>query len=215
MNYVPGDVLVFQQNAKGYSKGQRVFFGNEKLPFDQAARFQTYHASTMAIAPGDVLRVTQNGKTACGRHRLNNGSSFTVKKFDSSGNIVLANGWTIGKDFGHLAYGFVVTSHAAQGKTVDRVFIRQSSHSFPATSREQFYVSVSRARKQATVYTNDKEMLLEAVRRTDERQSATELVAERNYRERGISQQRLERLAEMSHNSSRNEFLREELIHER
>ncbi len=76
---------------------------------------------------------------------------------------MLENGWTVGKDFGHLAHGYVVTSHASQGKTVDRVFVGQSSQSFPASSREQFYVSASRAREQVIIYTDDKEALLEAV----------------------------------------------------
>ena len=29
----------------------------------------------------------------------------------------------IAQDSGHLAHGYVVTSHASQGKTVDKVFI--------------------------------------------------------------------------------------------
>jgi hypothetical protein len=89
---------------------------------------------------------------------------------------VLANGWTIDKDFGHLAHGYVVTSHAAQGKNVQRVFVGQSSQSFPASSREQFYVSASRGEEQVIVYTDDKQALLEAVSQSDERLSATDLV---------------------------------------
>ena len=48
--------------------------------------------------------------------------------------------------------------------------------SFPASNRRQFYVSVSRGKKQATIYTNDKDELLAAVRKSDERLSATELL---------------------------------------
>jgi hypothetical protein len=212
VNYVPGDVLVFHQNAKGYVKGQRVVVGSGKLPLDLAARFQAHHSGMLSIAAGDVLRVTQNGKTADGQHRLNNGGLYTVKEFSPSGDIVLTNGWTIGKDFGHLAHGYVVTSHASQGKTVDRVFIGQSSQSFPASSREQFYVSVSRAREQAIVYTDDKESLLEAVGRHDDRLTATEFF---NYRERGAALQRLERLKEAKPDPVRADRNREERIHER
>ena len=80
----------------------------------------------------------------------------------------------------------VVTSHASQGKTVDHVFIGQSSESFPASSREQFYVSVSRARQQATIYTDDKESLLDAVSRSDDRMTATEFVADHDHRVRVV-----------------------------
>ena len=58
----------------------------------------------------------------------------------------------VGKEFGHLAHGYVTTSHASQGKTVDRVLIAMGSESRPAINAEQFYVSVSRGRDQATVY---------------------------------------------------------------
>ncbi len=176
VNYEAGDVLVFHQNAKGYQRGQRVRLEGAAAPVSESKRFQVYKPSVLPIAPGEVLRITRNGMTADGAHRLNNGGTFTVTGFDRRGDIVLANGWVVARDFGHLAHGYVVTSHASQAKTVDRVLIGQSSESFPASSREQFYVSVSRGRERATVYTDDKAALLEAVARSDERLSATELV---------------------------------------
>ena len=130
-----------------------------------------------------MVRITKNGSTADGKHRLNNGARYTVKGFNKSGDIVLDNGWTVAKDFGHLDYGYVVTSHASQGKTVDRVFIGQSSLSFPASSREQFYVSCSRGRQSVTVYCDDKAALREAVAESDERITATELVNGSRQRE--------------------------------
>ncbi|QOJ14828.1 MAG: relaxase domain-containing protein [Planctomycetia bacterium] len=198
VNYAVGDVLVFHQNARGYRKGERVTVGEGPLPLDQADRFQVFRPSVLPVAPGDLLRITRNGTTADGEHRLNNGALYTVKGFTKDGDIRLTNGWTVAADYGHLAHGYVVTSHASQGKTVDRVFIGQSSDSFPASSREQFYVSVSRGRERATVYTDDKESLLEAVSRSDERLTATEFLAERELRERGVALQRQERLAAMT-----------------
>jgi len=56
-------VIEFHQNAKGFSKGQRVTAGETSLPLDQSARFQTYHAKELTIARGDLIRVTKNGKT--------------------------------------------------------------------------------------------------------------------------------------------------------
>lgn len=82
----------------------------------------------------------------------------------------------IGKDFGHLNHGYVDTSHASQGKTVDRVLIGQSSYSFAASNRKQFYVSVSRGKESATIYTDDKAALRQAVQRSDPRISASELI---------------------------------------
>lgn len=192
VSYSPGDVLVFHQNAKGFRKGQRITVGLEPPPVDQAARFQVFHPSFLDIAPGDVLRVTQNGKTVGGRHRVNNGDLLHVTGFDAEGNILTAEQKTIARDFGHLDYGYVVTSHASQGTDVKRVFIGQSSDSFGASSREQFYVSVSRGQVQATIYTDNKSDLLDAVRRSDERLSATELFSDGKLRERGAVQHRNE-----------------------
>lgn len=175
-SYAPGDVLCFTQNAKGFTKGQRIIAGEGPLPTNQAARFQVFHPIEIHFAPGDMLRVTQNGDTLDGRHRLDNGTLYRIDRFDSDGNLVLENGWAVSKDYGHFTHGYCVTSHASQGKTVDRVLIGQSSDSFAASSREQFYVSCSRGRKEATVYTDDKESLLAAVSRSDDRLTATELL---------------------------------------
>lgn len=175
-SYQPGDVLVFHQNARGFKRGQRLIVGRDPLPLDQAARFTVFHQRTIDLAIGDRVRITRNGSTAVGRHRLDNGDIYTVNNIAADGTLVLNNGWKVSKDYGHIAHGFVTTSHASQAKTVDRVFIGQSARSFPASSREQFYVSTSRGREQVLVFTDDKAELLHAIDRSDERLSGTELV---------------------------------------
>lgn len=194
VNYQPGDVLLFHQNAKGHRKSERVLL-NEKmdnLPLSEAAKFQVFRPHLLPIAQGDQIRITRNGKTSVGNHRLNNGAIFTLKKFDADGNIILTNGWKIDRDYGHLAHGYVVTSHASQGKTVDRVFIAMSDVSMPASSREQFYVSCSRGRESARIYCDDSESLLQAVSRSDDRLSATQVMAEERLRDRSQLQRRLD-----------------------
>lgn len=79
------------------------------------------------------------------------------------------------KNFGHLAHGYVSTSHSSQGKTVDRVFIAQSEMSSPAASKQQFYVSLSRGREQAKIYTDDKVALQRAVMKDGKRMTASEI----------------------------------------
>jgi conjugative relaxase-like TrwC/TraI family protein len=195
VNYAPGDVLVFHQNAKGFTKGQRVTVGEAPLPLDQAGRFQVFRPSTLPVAPGDRLRITRNGNTIDGKHALHNGTLYTVRGFTKGGDLVFDNGWTVSKDYGHLAHGYVVTSHAAQGKSIKRVLIGQSSRSFPASSREQFYVSVSRGSERATIYTDNKEDLLDAVKHSDDRLAATELVRDERLRERTVALHRIEHLA--------------------
>ncbi len=214
VNFQPGDVIGFHQNASGIRKGERREVGKDSIPHKHADKFTVFHSKELALAQGDLIRITQNGQSADG-HRLNNGATFTVEDFSKDGDIKLTNGWTIASDWGHWTHGFVCTSHGSQGSTVDRVFIAQSAESFPASSREQFYVSVSRARKQAVVYTDDKASLLEAVRHSDERLSATEFVSDRAYRERSLNLHRVIPPADRTPEPPPPSPSREDLMYER
>lgn len=184
-SYRRGDVLVFHQNAKGHRKGVRLVAGRDTIPFDQAERFTVFRPGHIEMAKGDQIRITGNGRSLDDKP-LNNGDLYRVEGFTRKGDLKVASlrkqkkrtTKIVPEGYGHLTHGFVVTSHASQGKTVDRVIIGQSSGSYRASSREQFYVSVSRGRKQALVFTDDKAGLLDAVSQTDERISGTELAAE-------------------------------------
>src|SRR6185437_15492681 len=101
----------------------------------------------LTLAVGDRVRVTAGGKTKDGEHRLSNGSLLTVRGFTPGGDLVVDHGWVIGRDFGHLAHGYVVTSHASQGATVDKVFVGISSQSLPATYQRTAYVAITRGKE--------------------------------------------------------------------
>jgi len=192
VNYQVGDRVRLNQNVRGgFRRGEAVTVvgveggrvlvarGGGKpvpLPLTAARHFDVYEARDLPLAAGDQVRITQNG-TAEGGTRLLNGTLHTVAGFDRRGNIVLGSGTIVPKTYGHLAHGYCTTSHASQGKTVDRVFVATGRESFAAASKEQFYVSVSRARESATVYCESKHDLLQAVRRSSARVSATELAA--------------------------------------
>jgi conjugative relaxase-like TrwC/TraI family protein len=179
--YEPGDMLQFHQNAKGYAKGSRLIAADGSVqPTDVATRFEVYRPTQLALAVGDRVRITAGGKSKDGKHRLSNGSLFTVEGFTKRGDIVVDRGWIIDRDFGHLAHGYVVTSHASQGVTVDKVLIGMSSQSFPATYQRTAYVAVTRGKEQALVFTDDRTELLKAVTRLDDPMSATQLADSTN-----------------------------------
>ncbi|NDF13350.1 MAG: hypothetical protein EB060_11120 [Proteobacteria bacterium] len=72
--YAAGDLIQFQQNAPGFTKGSRVLVGEgAKLPTDKADRFEVYRPKPLALATGDRVRITAGGKTKDGKHRLNMG----------------------------------------------------------------------------------------------------------------------------------------------
>ena len=196
----PGDVLVYHRDRGGHRRGERVVVGTGPLPpAAEADCFTAYRPAQVRLAAGDVVRVTANGKTADGRHRLNNGATYAVAGFTATGEVRLDNGWVVPQSFPFLSLGYVSTSHASQGKSVRHVLVGQSAASAGAGSAQQWYVSASRGKQSLTVYTDEKARLLAAVSRLDERTTATELVSggqqhQAAYRRRALTLHRLRQL---------------------
>ena len=166
------------------------------LPADQAARFQVYVSTTLDIAEGDRISIRKNGMTKAAGHvnaaRLNNGDIFTVEGFQG-GDIRLSNGKVLPKEYGHFQFGYVDTSYASQGKTVDRVFIATGNESLAAAGKQQWYVSVSRGREACKVYVDSKDDVREAIARKGERMSAVELMSHRPQERASIYKTLMER----------------------
>lgn len=192
-NYAGGEVLQFHRHAGQFRAGQRAQATPDVLAqaCQRPAAFAVYRPEAIPLAAGDTIRLSGNGATRDGKHRLHNGSFHAVAGFTRGGDIRLGNGWVVAKDFGHLGHGQVVTSFAAQGRTIDRVFVAQSAESFPASGAAQFYVSVSRGRHEARVYTDDKDALRRAVLREDRAVHAVDL--EPDPRRAATPRQRLTR----------------------
>jgi len=202
--YEEGNIIRFVQNAGGFKKGEvyKVVGKDEvnniwmtdktgkqsQLNLDDASRFNLYASQEIGLSKGDIIRITENSTTIDKKHKLNNGSLYEIDGFTREGNIRTQEGYIIDKDRGNIAHGYVTTSHASQGKTVDKVFIAQSSDSFSASSIEQFYVSASRGREEIKIFTDDKQNLLEAVSESNKRLSATDLIKQRQLEEEAYIQ---------------------------
>ena len=174
--YRPGDVLQFHQNAKGgFTKGQRLTVADPAaVPLEHAGKFSIYRPEAVALAEGDRIRFTGGVQTIDGRHTLKNGHVRTVAGFTAKG-VELDNGWVVPNDAGHFRHGFVETSFGSQGRTVQRVILGMSSHSLPAMNMEQLYVSASRAKEWIRLYTDDKDEIREAVKRSSRKLAALDL----------------------------------------
>ncbi|MEZ0295280.1 MAG: AAA family ATPase [Candidatus Methylacidiphilales bacterium] len=187
--YEPGMMVQFNQNAPGIKRGSlfkvtgrseqgSVMIEGSKgiamaLPLEHSDRFQVFETREIALSRGDMIRITRNGDSANGK-RLNNGDTFSIKDIGKNGEIILSNGAVLYKNHGHLDYGYCSTSHSSQSKTVRDVLVAQSVDSFLASSREQFYVSVSRGRDTVRIYTDNRRELQEAVGNTSTRLSGME-----------------------------------------
>jgi ATP-dependent exoDNAse (exonuclease V) alpha subunit len=193
-HYEKGQVVQFNGHVKGFALGERaevvgvkdgaVMVRSEsgdagkikKLPLRESKKFNVYERDKAEICAGELVRIRINSRTADG-HRVSNGNLYKVDHIDGKGQLVLENGWKLDKDFAHLDYGYTLTSHAAQSKTVDSVFVAQTAKlSTCASDLNQFYVSISRGRSELKIYTDDIDLLMEIVSQVRERPMATEIL---------------------------------------
>jgi hypothetical protein len=136
--------------------------------------FEVGESRTLRVAVGDKLLLQANASTA--GHRFINGELVEVKTVQGD-DILLTDGRVIPGHYRTFTHGYAVTSHAAQGKTVDEVLVVASSRSLPAVHQQQFYVSISRGRERCQVFTDDKDLLRSHVTRSGVRVAAVEAVA--------------------------------------
>ena len=199
-SYDSESVLIFNRDTSGFRKGQRgrlvamigdaivVEAGNKirEVPFAQLARLTVCRERETAVAVGDRLQLKANAKTKDGRP-LANGELVTVARVEGGGRIVLQDGRALEGSYRQFVRGYAVTSYGSQGKTVDYVLFSDSAVK-AATSRQQWYVTISRGRKGVKIFTADKEQLRENIVRSGDRELALDLT-----RPRQSKRQRLRR----------------------
>jgi conjugative relaxase-like TrwC/TraI family protein len=194
--YAKGESAMVLRHDMGHVIVMRQDGSQASLPLDNAERFNVYDTRNLAVAEGERIRITENGYGqveghTTDKHRLNNGDIFTVEGFTDKGDMKLNGGVVLPKTFGHIAHGYVDTSHASQGKTVDRVFIAVGDESLRAANRAQWYVSVSRGREGVKIYTEDAQALKSAVQKNPERMSVSEMM--RGKKEKRLDLRRIAR----------------------
>jgi conjugative relaxase-like TrwC/TraI family protein len=195
-NYAEGDVVHFSRCQKRQNIGRDSYLtveavnraGNTLTLRDQAAHrieaspahwkgAQVYQWEDRTIAVGDRLQFRIPDKSS----RIANGEFATITelnpdqaelRFDNKREIKLP----LAK-LRHTDYGYASTSHSAQGATVDRVIVNADSmRSAKLVNQKQLYVSISRAREDAQVYTDDLRALERAAGRDPRKAVAMEVV---------------------------------------
>ncbi len=174
--YSGDEILQFHRNTGAFKAGQRVAAEAvlKKLETLNPENFAVYKPASIQLAQGDLIRATARGFSADKQHELTNGANYRVKGF-RNGNIVLTNGWTIDRNFGHWAYAYSNTAYAAQGRSVNHAIVVQPSESLVASSRESTYVAFTRGKKSISIHVDSQRELREAMDRTNTRQSAIDL----------------------------------------
>lgn len=174
-------------------RGQRVLLDRSK-----AEHFNVFAEKRFKLYAGDKIRVSRIGRSTSGK-KMVTGHIDEVDGFGPDGEVILKGGETLAADFGHFNFGYSVTSHSSQGRTVDDVYIAESAMSFPAATLEQFYVSCSRGRERLRIFTDDKDELKRAISRSCARKSAHDYDWDAQAKLRNLHPDNLQKVAQQAH----------------
>jgi conjugative relaxase-like TrwC/TraI family protein len=187
--YRPGMAIHFHRRVHGFEKGETVSVvavendslkvrcsdGTETFfPLGQGIACDVGEKRKLKVSAGDKLLLQANWQK-----KFVNGELVEVLAIQGD-SVVLADGRVISADYRTFTYGYAVTSHAAQGKTVDEVLLVASSRSLPAINQEQFYVSISRGRERCQIFTDDSDLLRSHVTHSSARLAAVEAMPQRD-----------------------------------
>jgi conjugative relaxase-like TrwC/TraI family protein len=205
--YEPGDIVRYTRgsNAVGVKSGEYVHVtgvdceqnlltvereNGQQLTYDphRLHGVSVYREADRDLSTGDRVQFTAPYRD----EHIANRQLGTVQQIDAEGNIQvrLDSGQDVQfniREHPHIDHGYAVTSHSSQGATADRVLVHvdtEQAHDQLVNSRLA-YVSVSRGRYDAQIYTNNGEKLGEELSRDVSKQSAMEIEHEVGGRDQG------------------------------
>ena len=158
----------YQYVVDGMEGGRlQVRNGSRKVSLNTAAEnISVYQLQTIKVAEKEVLEWRRNHDGRENREkvtleRLANGSAVLQTQSGEKVRIDL-------KKPQFIDYGHVSTTYSSQGATADRVIALTQSN----TSRESFYVAVSRARYDVQIVTDDKAKLVQRALKSSAKENA-------------------------------------------
>ncbi len=187
-NYRLGDVLTFHREWGCFRKFDTAVVERQEgrqlvlrdaddrerwLDPRRASGFEVGLANEIPVTVGDRLMIRANVKPA----DLRNGDLVEVAAISHDDEIALKDGRVIPAWFRAFTHGYATTSHASQGKTVDRGILLMGDAGIAAGNLKQAYVSNSRFRESQMIYTSDRKAAREAMMRPSDRKLALEMVA--------------------------------------
>ncbi|MCE3237351.1 MAG: traI [Gammaproteobacteria bacterium] len=158
--------------------GKTIFLQPNRLNSSQRGGIEVYKKEERELAAGDEIRLTRSDK------KQNFFSSMRGEVINATKDKIifkLKNGEmrTLTSEnpvFLHWDYNYAVTAFGAQGKTINEVITHEDSR-YRTTNQRSLYVEITRAKKQVTLYTNNKKKLIEKIQReTGDKLMAFEVV---------------------------------------
>ncbi len=192
-NYKVGDTIQFHRQGEGFVQGElaRVVGIEEnrlvlergtgeyrKLNPRRMAAFDVGREKVIPLSIGEKLLLRGNVPGS----PLKNGDIVELAGMEKDGSLRLMDGRILPSEFRQFTYGYAATSHASQGKTVDRGIVLMSDAGGRAANLKQAYVSNSRFREKQTIFAFNREAARKAMATTADRQLAMELLQQRAKR---------------------------------
>jgi ATP-dependent exoDNAse (exonuclease V) alpha subunit len=133
--------------------------GGDVITYDprRLAGVSVYREIANAFSVGERIQFTAPDRSL----GVANRDLATIEAISTDGRILARTGDSRQIDFDpsehrHFDHGYAVTSHSSQGLTTDRVLIHADTSVHPDLLSSRFgYVAVSRARQDATIFTDD------------------------------------------------------------
>mgnify|MGYP003585216173 CR=1 FL=1 len=153
------DRIKLNQDIRAELKSQGV------LPAGKEFKVETAQGRSQVreFAQGDKIIFLQNDN----RLGVKNGQTGTIEEIRDKTLLVKSGEKTIEVDlakYKKIDHGYVMTTHKAQGITVDRVLINLDSRQAHMNNRNAYYVDISRARREAKIFTDNAAEIRKQVR---------------------------------------------------
>lgn len=207
INYHAGQRVFYSKKSRRYGVGSKSFGtvvtanrrdntvtvrldSGREITYDPREYYGVtiYDVESRSFAVGDRIQYRAPDDSAS--HRVPNGALGRITAIDANGvaTIALDSGGETGApstiDLSRsvqIDHGYAVTSYSSQGKTVDRVLVSVDATNGAASlvNRELGYVAMSRARFEATIFTDDGERLETALERHREKVNVHDFVGVR------------------------------------
>ena len=162
-NYLISDKILYQIKEIDYKKNNLSLVNEETkqtnlINLDKLDKtyLQYFTKNNLEISKGELIKFTRNDK----ENNIANNDEFIVKDIKdnkiiiqsiqkNNKNIIIDN---INLTF--IDYAYTKTIHSSQGLTADKTILELDYRS-PTTTKNVYYVAVSRARNKVKIYTND------------------------------------------------------------
>ncbi len=234
-NYDPGDIIIRGKHNSEVKKidlenksitavdkysGKEITMSGNKLKGNQV-----YIEAERKFSKGDKVLFLKNDyhigitgiKNDKNEYGVQNGLSGRIKNIENLGNGNYKIEANIGKgkmitfetkDYNYFTHGYAITTYKSQGQTAEKVYIYSDR-----TTKNEFYVNVSRAKNEIEIFTMDKQLLFKSALK-DDKQVDSITFENRNYKNYSIIENILNGMKKIDNSIPSMEELREKFNRE-